>query len=57
MVQKYFTKKMKLNKQNILKSLEKVSAPGEGKSLVEGGNIKNIQVLVQDQGELNKQYS
>ena len=29
---------MKLNKQNILKSLEKVSAPGEGKSLVEGGN-------------------
>ncbi len=36
---------MKINKQNILKSLEKVSAPGEGKSLIEGGNIKNIQVF------------
>jgi ATP-binding protein involved in chromosome partitioning len=36
---------MELNKQNILKSLEKVSAPGEGKSLIEGGNIKNIQVF------------
>ncbi len=36
---------MKINKQNILKSLEKVSAPGEGKSLIEGDNIKNIQVF------------
>jgi ATP-binding protein involved in chromosome partitioning len=33
---------MKLNKQDILKALETISAPGEGKNMVESGAVKNI---------------
>lgn len=33
---------MKLNKQDILKALETISAPGEGKNMVENGAVKNI---------------
>ena len=36
---------MTINKQNILSALEKITAPGEGKSLVEGGYVKNVQVF------------
>ncbi|PWK18984.1 Mrp/NBP35 family ATP-binding protein [Xanthomarina spongicola] len=33
---------MKLNKQDILKALETISAPGEGKNMVESGAVKNV---------------
>lgn len=33
---------MKLNKQDIYKALETISAPGEGKSLIESGAIQNV---------------
>jgi len=33
---------MKLNKQDILKALEAISAPGEGQNMVESGAIKNV---------------
>ncbi|TYA53027.1 Mrp/NBP35 family ATP-binding protein [Formosa maritima] len=33
---------MKLNKQDILKALESISAPGEGQNMVESGAIKNV---------------
>jgi len=33
---------MKLNKQDIFKALETISAPGEGKNMVESGAVKNI---------------
>src|SRR5690554_3874889 len=33
---------MKLNKQDILKALETISAPGEGKNMVESGAVTNI---------------
>ncbi|MGB3607904.1 P-loop NTPase [Psychroserpens sp.] len=33
---------MKLNKQDILKALESISAPGEGQNMVESGAITNI---------------
>lgn len=33
---------MKLNKQDIYKALETISAPGEGKNMVESGAVKNI---------------
>ena len=33
---------MKLNKQEIYKALETISAPGEGKSLIESGAIQNV---------------
>lgn len=36
---------MTLNKKNILAALEQITAPGEGKSLVEGGHVKNVQVF------------
>lgn len=39
---------MAINKQDVLKVLEQITAPGEGKSLVEGGNIKNIQIFGND---------
>ncbi|WP_375325602.1 P-loop NTPase [Flagellimonas sp. GZD32] len=36
---------MKLKKADILKALEKISAPGEGQNLVESGAVTNIQVF------------
>ncbi len=33
---------MKLNKQDILKALETISAPGEGKNMVESGAVTNV---------------
>ena len=33
---------MKLNKQDILKSLETISAPGEGQNMVESGAVTNV---------------
>ncbi len=33
---------MKLNKQDILKALETISAPGEGQNMVESGAVKNV---------------
>ncbi len=33
---------MKINKQDILNALETISAPGEGKNLVESGRIQNV---------------
>lgn len=33
---------MKLNKQDILKALETISAPGEGTNMVESGAVKNV---------------
>lgn len=36
---------MTITKKDVINALEQVSAPGEGKSLVEGNNIKNIQIF------------
>jgi len=36
---------MKLNKQDILKALEQITVPGEGKNMVESGAIKNVQIF------------
>ncbi|NDV41734.1 MULTISPECIES: Mrp/NBP35 family ATP-binding protein [Flagellimonas] len=36
---------MKLKKVDILKALEKISAPGEGQNLVESGAVTNVQVF------------
>ncbi|BDW92055.1 Mrp/NBP35 family ATP-binding protein [Muricauda ruestringensis] len=36
---------MKLKKADILRALEKISAPGEGQNLVESGSVKNVQVF------------
>ncbi|MBA4744958.1 MAG: Mrp/NBP35 family ATP-binding protein [Muricauda sp.] len=36
---------MKLKKADILKALEKISAPGEGQNLVESGSVTNVQVF------------
>ena len=36
---------MKLNKQDILKALEHITVPGEGRNMVESGAVKNIQVF------------
>ncbi len=33
---------MKLNKQDILKALESITAPGEGQNMVESGAVKNV---------------
>lgn len=33
---------MKLHKQDILKALESITAPGEGKNMVESGAVKNV---------------
>ncbi|HMB99941.1 MAG TPA: Mrp/NBP35 family ATP-binding protein [Flavobacteriaceae bacterium] len=33
---------MKLNKQDILKALETISAPGDGQNMVESGSVKNV---------------
>ncbi|OBX24739.1 ATP-binding protein involved in chromosome partitioning [Gelidibacter algens] len=33
---------MKLHKQDILKALENITAPGEGKNMVESGAVKNV---------------
>jgi len=33
---------MKLNKKDILKALETISAPGEGQNMVESGSVKNV---------------
>ena len=37
-----YLKKMKLNKQDIFKALETISAPGEGQNMVESGAVKNV---------------
>ena len=39
------TRLMKLKKVDILKALEKISAPGEGQNLVESGAVNNVQVF------------
>ena len=36
---------MRFTKQDINKALETITAPGEGKSLVENNNVKNIVVF------------
>ncbi len=36
---------MKLNKQDILKALEHISVPGDGKNIIESGAVKNIQIF------------
>ncbi len=36
---------MKLNKQDILKSLELITVPGEGQNMVAAGAVKNIQIF------------
>lgn len=36
---------MKLNKQDILKALELITVPGEGKNMVESGAVNNIQIF------------
>lgn len=36
---------MKLNKADILKALENISAPGEGQNIVESGAVTNVQVF------------
>ena len=35
---------MKLEKKDILKALELITVPGEGKNMVESGAVKNIQI-------------
>ena len=37
--------KMKINKQDILKALETISAPGEGQNLVESGAVTNVVIF------------
>ena len=37
--------KMKINKQDILKALETISAPGEGQNLVERGAVTNVVIF------------
>ncbi|PIF01080.1 MAG: chromosome partitioning protein [Maribacter sp.] len=36
---------MKLNKHDILKALEHITVPGEGKNMVESGAVKNVQIF------------
>jgi len=36
---------MKLKKQDILKALEHITVPGEGRNMVESGAVKNIQIF------------
>jgi len=36
---------MKLNKADVLKALENISAPGEGQNLVESGAVTNVQIF------------
>ncbi len=36
---------MKISKQDILKALENISAPGEGKNLIESGSVTNVVVF------------
>ncbi|HFS67148.1 MAG TPA: iron-sulfur cluster carrier protein ApbC [Flavobacteriia bacterium] len=43
---------MKFNRQDILNALEKITAPGEGKSLVESESVKNI-VIFGDEVEVD----
>ena len=33
---------MKINKENVLKALESISAPGEGKNIVESKAVLNV---------------
>ena len=39
---------MSFNKQDIYKALETITAPGEGKSLVENNNLKNVVIFGQE---------
>lgn len=39
------TTKMKFTKQDILKVLETITAPGEGKSLIESNSVKNVLIF------------
>ncbi|MFI8604904.1 P-loop NTPase [Cellulophaga baltica] len=36
---------MKLEKKDVLKALEQITVPGEGKNMVENGAVKNIQIF------------
>ena len=36
---------MKLNKKDILKALENITVPGEGKNMVESGAVTNVMVF------------
>ena len=36
---------MKLDKKDVLKALENITVPGEGKNMVESGAVKNIQIF------------
>ena len=36
---------MKIEKQAVLKALEKISVPGEGQNMVESGAVKNVQIF------------
>ena len=36
---------MKFNKQDVLKALEFITVPGEGKNMVESGAVTNVQVF------------
>ncbi|ADV48334.1 Mrp/NBP35 family ATP-binding protein [Cellulophaga sp. E16_2] len=36
---------MKLEKKDVLKALEQITVPGEGKNMVESGAVKNIQIF------------
>ena len=36
---------MKLNKKDILKALENITVPGEGRNMVESGAVKNVQIF------------
>ena len=40
-----FFREMSINKQDIQKALETITAPGEGKSLMENNNVKNIVIF------------
>jgi ATP-binding protein involved in chromosome partitioning len=39
---------MKLNKKEVLKALETISVPGEGKNMVESGAVKNVLVFADE---------
>ena len=36
---------MKIDKQEVLKALENITVPGEGRNMVESGAVKNIQIF------------
>ena len=36
---------MKLKKQDVLKALEHITVPGEGRNMVESGAVTNVQIF------------